>query len=182
MIINRLFVFLLRHLWRLVRWAALSVYHGIAVLYRRRQARLQASDWRPRTVYTGRWQLADDGQCCGRAVVLRLSDALKPGVELLYFGEESAEPYYSERQSVDDKESVMVAEQMLLRFLGSRHRRQNRRNVSVPVLVTDAVATVPVTRNTDTADTSWTACSRRLSVAVALFSSSTAFCCVVFSI
>lgn len=92
MIINRLFVFLLRHLWRLVRWAALSVYHGIAVLYRRRQARLQASDWRPRTVYTGRWQLADDGQCCGRAVVLRLSDALKPGVELLYFGEESAEP------------------------------------------------------------------------------------------
>lgn len=59
MIINRLFVFLLRHLWRLVRWAALSVYHGIAVLYRRRQARLQASDWRPRTVYTGRWQLAD---------------------------------------------------------------------------------------------------------------------------
>ncbi|EAM8949106.1 hypothetical protein C6169_11920 [Salmonella enterica] len=51
MIINRLFVFLLRHLWRLVRWAALSVYHGIAVLYRRRQARLQASDWRPRTVY-----------------------------------------------------------------------------------------------------------------------------------
>lgn len=54
MIINRLFVFLLRHLWRLVRWAALSVYHGIAVLYRRRQARLQASDWRPRTVYTGR--------------------------------------------------------------------------------------------------------------------------------
>ncbi|EAM5968472.1 hypothetical protein EQV05_04550 [Salmonella enterica] len=144
MIINRLFVFLLRHLWRLVRWAALSVYHGIAVLYRRRQARLQASDWRPRTVYTGRWQLADDGQCCGRAVVLRLSDALKPGVELLYFGEESAEPYYSERQSVDDKESVMVAEQMLLRFLGCRHRRQNRRNVSVPVLVTDAVATVPV--------------------------------------
>ncbi|EBP7214924.1 hypothetical protein ACV29_25940, partial [Salmonella enterica] len=90
MIINRLFVFLLRHLWRLVRWAALSVYHGIAVLYRRRLARLQASDWRPRTVYTGRWQLADDGQCCGRAVVLRLSDALKPGVELLYFGEESA--------------------------------------------------------------------------------------------
>ncbi|HHV7587974.1 TPA: hypothetical protein ACXHW5_003932 [Salmonella enterica] len=77
-------------------------------------------------------------------MVLRLSDALKPGVELLYFGEEASEPYYSERQSVDDKESVMVAEQMLLRFLGSRHRRQNRRNVSVPVLVTDAVATVPV--------------------------------------
>ncbi|EAN7609600.1 DUF3440 domain-containing protein [Salmonella enterica] len=56
MIINRLFVFLLRHLWRLVRWAALSVYHGIAVLYRRRQARLQASDWRPRTVYIPSWR------------------------------------------------------------------------------------------------------------------------------
>ncbi|EHX5358767.1 hypothetical protein K3Z53_003860 [Salmonella enterica] len=144
MLTTRVFVFLLHHFWRLVRWTGLTVYHGVSVLYRRRQARLQAADWRPRTVYTGRWQLADDGQCCGRAVVLRLSDALKPGVELLYFGEESAEPYYSERQSVDDKESVMVAEQMLLRFLGSRHRRQNRRNVSVPVLVTDAVATVPV--------------------------------------
>ncbi|HBJ6432660.1 hypothetical protein ABI57_18940 [Salmonella enterica subsp. enterica serovar Veneziana] len=144
MIINRLFVFLLRHLWRLVRWTGLSVYHGIAVLYRRRQARLQASDWRPRTVYTGRWQLADDGQFCGRAVVLRLRDALKPGVELLYFGEEAAEPYYSERQFIDDKESVLVSEQMLQRFLGNRHRCQNRRGAAVPVLVTD-VATVPVT-------------------------------------
>ncbi|EBS1343704.1 hypothetical protein ABMB60_004416 [Salmonella enterica] len=144
MIINRLFVFLLRHLWRLVRWTGLSVYHGIAVLYRRRQARLQASDWRPRTVYTGRWQLADDGQFCGRAVVLRLRDALKPGVELLYFGEEAAEPYYSERQFIDDKESVLVSEQMLQRFLGNRHRRQNRRGAAVPVLVTD-VATVSVT-------------------------------------
>ncbi len=140
MIINRLFIFLLYQLWRLVRWTGLSVCHGIAVLYRRRRARQQASDWRPRTVYTGRWQLADDGQFCGRAVVLRLSDALKPGVELLYFGEESAEPYYSERQFVDDKESVLVAEQMLLRFLGSRHRRQNRRTVAVPVLVTDTAA------------------------------------------
>ncbi|EAX5652760.1 hypothetical protein BBY84_22575 [Salmonella enterica] len=144
MLINRLFVFLLYKLWRLVRWAGLSVYHGIAVLYRRRQARQQSSGGRPRTVYTGRWQLADDGQFCGRAVVLRLSDSLKPGVELLYFGEESAEPYYSERQFVDDKESVLVAEQMLLRFLGSRHRRQSRRSASVPVLVTDAVTTVPV--------------------------------------
>ncbi|EAP5220560.1 TPA: hypothetical protein ACLGWU_000932 [Salmonella enterica] len=144
MLTTRVFVFLLRHLWRLVRWMGLSVYHGLYVLYRRRQARQQASGWRPRTVYTGRWQLADDAQCCGRAVVLRLSDALKPGVELLYFGEESAEPYYSERQFVDDKESVMVAEQMLLRFLGGRHRRQNRRNASVPVLATDAVTTVPV--------------------------------------
>ncbi|ENA0198854.1 hypothetical protein ABFI44_000976 [Salmonella enterica] len=144
MLTTRVFIFLLHHLWRLLRWTSLTVYHGISVLYRRRQARLQASDWRPRTVYTGRWQLADDGQCCGRAVVLRLSDALKPGVELLYFGEEAAEPYYSERQFAGDKESVMVAEQMLLRFLGSRHRRQNRRSSAVPVLVTDAVATVPV--------------------------------------
>ncbi|ECE7752249.1 hypothetical protein EUW85_23650 [Salmonella enterica subsp. enterica serovar Ngili] len=144
MLFRRIFVFLLHKLWRVVRWSGVSVYHGISVLYRRRQARLQATDWRPRTVYTGRWQLADDGQFCGRAVVLRLSDALKPGVELLYFGEESAEPYYSERQFIDDKESVVVAEQMLLRFLGSRHRRHNRRNVSVPVLVADAVATVPV--------------------------------------
>lgn len=144
MLFTRIFVFLLHKLWRLVRWLGLSVYHGISVLYRRRQARLQATDWRPRTVYTGRWQLADDAQCCGRAVVLRLSDALKPGVELLYFGEEAAEPYYSERQCVDDNESVMVAEQMLLRFLGSRHRRQNRRNASVPVLVTDAMSAVPV--------------------------------------
>lgn len=144
MIINRLFVFLLRQLWRLIRWTGLTVYHGISVLYHRRQARLQAAGWRPRTVYTGRWQLADDAQCCGRAVVLRSGDTLRPGVELLYFGEESAEPYYSERQSVDDKASVKVAEQMLLRFLGSRHRRANRRNASVPVLVTDAVVTVPV--------------------------------------
>lgn len=144
MLFTRIFVYLLHKLWRLVRWSALSVYHGISVLYRRRQAGLQSSDWRPRTVYAGRWQLADDGQFCGRAVVLRLSDALKPGVELLYFGEGSAEPYYSERQFVDDKESVLIAEQMLLRFLGNRHRRQNRRNVSVPVLVTEAVATVPV--------------------------------------
>ena len=141
MLTTRLFVFLLHALWRVVRWTGLSVYHGISVLYRRRQAR---TDWRPRTVYTGRWQLADDGQFCGRAVVLRLSDTLKPGIELLYFGEEAAEPYYSERQFVDDKESVMVAEQMLLRFLGSRHRRQTRRTPPVPVLVTEPVANVPV--------------------------------------
>ncbi|MKM02666.1 hypothetical protein D6S11_22945 [Salmonella enterica subsp. enterica] len=144
MLTTRLFVFLLHHLWRIMRWTGLTVYHGISVLYRRRQARLQASDWRPRTVYTGRWQLADDGQFCGRAIVLRLRDALKPGVELLYFGEEAAEPYYSERQFIDDKESVLVSEQMLQRFLGNRHRRQNRRGAAVPVLVTD-VATVPVT-------------------------------------
>ncbi|EDL6085508.1 TPA: hypothetical protein ACJGT9_000763 [Salmonella enterica subsp. enterica serovar Adelaide] len=144
MLTTRLFVFLLHHLWRVMRWTGLTVYHGISVLYRRRQARLQASDWRPRTVYTGRWQLADDGQFCGRAVVLRLRDVLKPGVELLYFGEETAEPYYSERQFVDDRESVMVAEQMLLRFLGSRHQRQNRRNAPVSVLVTDVVTTAPV--------------------------------------
>lgn len=58
MLTTRLFVFLLHHLWRVMRWTGLTVYHGISVLYRRRQARLQASDWRPRTVYTGRWQLA----------------------------------------------------------------------------------------------------------------------------
>ncbi len=47
MLTTRLFVFLLHHLWRVMRWTGLTVYHGISVLYRRRQARLQASDWRP---------------------------------------------------------------------------------------------------------------------------------------
>ncbi|ECA1950205.1 hypothetical protein EJH27_01895 [Salmonella enterica subsp. enterica serovar Virchow] len=144
MLTTRLCVFLLTRLWRVMRWLGLAIYHGVSALYRRRQARILASDWRPRTVYTGRWQLSEDTKSCGRAVVLRLNDVLKPGVELLCFGEESAEPYYSERQFVDDKESVLVAEQMLLRFLGNRHSRQPRRTPAVSVLVTDSAAGLPV--------------------------------------
>ncbi len=37
MLTTRLFVFLLHHLWRVMRWTGLTVYHGISVLYRRRQ-------------------------------------------------------------------------------------------------------------------------------------------------
>ncbi|OQM38880.1 hypothetical protein BZK42_27865, partial [Citrobacter braakii] len=61
--------FILMNLWYLVRWLGLAMYHGLSALYRRRQTKMTVL--RPRTVYAGRWLLADDPQFCGRAVVVK---------------------------------------------------------------------------------------------------------------
>ena len=137
-------VFLLQLLWRAVRWSGRVVYQGASALYHRRQARMQGAQAHPRTVYTGRWQLSADTRFCGRAVVLCHQDTFRPGVELIAFGEEAAELYHSERQCTDEEEAVMVAEQMLLRFPGCRHRRQGRTVPATAVLVTEPPANLPV--------------------------------------
>lgn len=86
-----------------------------------------------RTVYAGRWLLADDPQFCGRAIVVKQAENLRSGVELLYFGEESADPYFGERYFTDHGEATRSAEQMLLRFLGGRYRRRHSRTSSPAV-------------------------------------------------
>ncbi|EDM1357237.1 hypothetical protein CN032_08885 [Salmonella enterica subsp. enterica serovar Newport] len=123
--------FILMNLWYLVRWLGLALYHGLSALYRRRQSKMTVL--RPRTVYAGRWLLADDPQFCGRAIVVQQGENLRPGVELLYFGEESADPYFGERYFMDHGEATRSAEQMLLRFLGGRYRRRHPRTSSPAV-------------------------------------------------
>ncbi|EHP5747658.1 hypothetical protein KMX18_002884 [Salmonella enterica] len=129
--------FLARNLWYLVRWLGLALYHGLSALYRRRQSKMTVL--RPRTVYAGRWLLADDPQFCGRAIVVQQGENLRPGVELLYFGEESADPYFGERYFMDHGEATRSAEQMLLRFLGGRYRRRHPRTSSAAVTLPGVV-------------------------------------------
>ncbi|ELO0596797.1 hypothetical protein QY625_005196 [Salmonella enterica] len=130
--------FILMNLWYLVRWLGLALYHGLSALYRRRQSKITVL--RPRTVYAGRWLLADDPQFCGRAVVVKQGENLRPGVELLYFGEESSDPYYGERYFTDHSEATRSAEQMLLRFLGGRYRRRHPRASSAAVTLPAVVS------------------------------------------
>ncbi|WP_387468044.1 hypothetical protein [Photorhabdus sp. RM323S] len=107
-------------LWRVIRWISLSFYHVMSRLLRRRQVRLPAAHTRRHTVYAGKWQLSDDAKSCGRPVVVRDRHSYKPGVELLYFGEESSEPFYGERYLIDETEAVDSAQQMLTRLLRQR--------------------------------------------------------------
>lgn len=131
-------MFVGRLLWRMVRWSGRRVYQGLVALHRRRRSHV-ADKVRPRIVYTGKWQVSDNTQFCGRPVVLRMEQTLRPGVELLYFGEENAEPYYSERCFIDEGESVTVSEQMLQRFLGGKHRRPLRKAPLHPVAIIEPV-------------------------------------------
>ncbi|MBS9438863.1 hypothetical protein EAE91_17450 [Photorhabdus noenieputensis] len=107
-------------LWGVIRWISLSFYHVLSWLLRRRPVRLPAAHARRLTVYAGKWQLSDDAKSCGRPVVVRDRHSYKPGVELLYFGEESPEPFYGERYLIDETEAVDSAQQMLTRLLRQR--------------------------------------------------------------
>ncbi|WP_448511440.1 hypothetical protein [Photorhabdus laumondii] len=110
-------------LWGVIRWISLSFYHVMPWLLRRRQVRLPVTHMtqaRRQTVYAGKWQLSDDAKSCGRPVVVRDRHSYKPGVELLYFGEESSEPFYGERYLIDETEAVDSAQQMLTRLLRQR--------------------------------------------------------------
>ncbi|NHB89175.1 hypothetical protein C5471_16330 [Photorhabdus tasmaniensis] len=107
-------------LWGVIRWISLSFYHVLSWLLRRRPVRLPAAHAQRHTVYAGKWQLSDDAKSCGRPVVVRDMHSYKPGVELLYFGEEKPEPFYCDQYLIDEMEAVDSAQQMLTRLLRQR--------------------------------------------------------------
>ncbi|PKX87010.1 hypothetical protein [Pectobacterium peruviense] len=122
-------------LWFIVRWTSKLSARALVWLYqtwRQRSEPMESSAHR--IIYTGKWLLADDHQCCGRAIVLQHRHRYKPGVELLYFGEETAQPFYGERymDSEDDAvDSALAMHQKLLRNV-----RQRPKSERIPAIVT----------------------------------------------
>lgn len=121
-------------LWFVVRCTCKLLARTVVWLYqawRQRSEPIESSD---RIIYTGKWLLADDHQCCGRAVVLKHRHSYKPGVELLYFGEETAQPFYGERYMENEDEAVDIALAMHQKLL--RNVRQRPKSERMPAVVT----------------------------------------------
>ncbi|MCV9879237.1 hypothetical protein [Brenneria izbisi] len=125
-------------LWFILRWTCKLFARALVWLYQVwRQRSQQTESSVCRITYTGKWLLADDHQCCGRAVVLRHHHGYKPGVELLYFNEEAAHPFYGERYLENEDEAIDIAlamHQKLLRNM--RQRSKSERSERMPAVVT----------------------------------------------
>ncbi|AFI91506.1 MULTISPECIES: hypothetical protein [Pectobacterium] len=122
-------------LWFIVRWTSKLSARALVWLYqtwRQRSEPMESSTHR--IIYTGKWLLADDHQCCGRAIVLQHRHSYKPGVELLYFGEEAAQPFYGERYMDSEDEAVDTALAMHQKLL--RNMRQRPKSERIPAVVT----------------------------------------------
>ena len=134
-------VTLLHHLWRGLRWLVLGFVRATVWLYRHWRQRSQVPENQApgsRLVFSGRWTLADDHQCCGRPVVILEPSGYRAGVELLYFGDETALPFYAERNQENEDDAVETAHMMHRRFPGGTRPRHSRheRMPSVPAVVT----------------------------------------------
>lgn len=124
-------------LWFIVRLMCKGFARAIVWLYqtwRQRSEPTESLDHR--IIYTGKWLLADDHQCCGRAVVLRHRHGYKPGVELQYFGEETAQPFYGERYLDQEDDAVNTAQSMHQKLLRNVRRPLSERIPVVPAVVT----------------------------------------------
>ncbi|MEQ9860466.1 hypothetical protein OI450_05715 [Pectobacterium cacticida] len=122
-------------LWFVVRWTCKWLARTVVWLYqvwRQRSEPVELSAHR--LIYTGKWLLADDHQCCGRAVVLKQRHGYKPGVELQYFGEEAAQPFYGEHYLDNEDDAVDTALTMHLKLL--RNVRQRPKPERMPAVVT----------------------------------------------
>ncbi|GKV90472.1 MULTISPECIES: hypothetical protein [Pectobacterium] len=126
-------------LWFIVRWTSILSARALVWLYqtwRQRSEPMESSTHRTdhRIIYTGKWLLADDHQCSGRAVVLKHRHNYKPGVELQYFGEETPQAFYGERYMDSEDEAVDTALAMHQKLL--RNVRQRPKPERMPAVVT----------------------------------------------
>ncbi|QSD45990.1 hypothetical protein [Pectobacterium brasiliense] len=122
-------------LWFVVRWMCKLSARALVWLYqtwRQRSEPMESSAHR--IIYTGKWLLADDHQCSGRAVVLKHRHNYKPGVELQYFGEETPQAFYGERYMDNEDEAVDTALAMHQKLL--RNVRQRSKPERMPAVVT----------------------------------------------
>ncbi|HCQ8421761.1 TPA: hypothetical protein OME38_003953 [Klebsiella oxytoca] len=132
-------VTLLHSLWRGLRWLAVGFVRTTVWLYRHWRQRPRDTEIPgPRLVFAGRWTLAGDHQCCGRPVVIHERGGYRAGVELLYFGDETALPFYAERSQDNEDDAVETAHIMHRRFPGGTRPRHPRheRMPSMPAVVT----------------------------------------------
>lgn len=123
-------------LWFVVRWMCKLLSRALVWLYqawRQRSEPTESLDHR--IIYTGKWLLADDHQCSGRAVVLKHRHGYKPGVELQYFGEETTQPFYGEHYLASEDDAVDTALAMHQRLLRNM-RQRTAKNDRMPAVVT----------------------------------------------
>lgn len=79
--------------------------------------------------------LANDHQCCGRPIVIHERGGYRAGVELLYFEDEAALPFYGEHSQNSEGDAVETALAMHRRFLGGIQQRIPRQD-RMPAIVT----------------------------------------------
>lgn len=112
--------------WKGVCWLMMSLLYVLKLLLTTHYNHRERQNVVFHTVYSGKWLLSDNAAACGRPVVIR--DALnhfQPGVELIYFGDESPDQMWGDKKLKDENEAVDMANQMLQRVLGQRHRVLN---------------------------------------------------------